>query len=224
MKRVALILCGVILTLGIYAQRVNEVDMSVMRARHAVDSLVINDTLLQARTDSLTAVIDPSDSTAVFTTIDIDSAVIAVLNYMPPHGAMNFADSATVITLTVNEWTKVTGPAGDLFVVRDQDGLTIAGDSITITTPGDYMMWLSFSFDGTTNANFHIAVYLNGVITDWEMHRKTSTNDTGNMGMPTYLEHLVAGDDISIWIENTGNSNDATMVSGQIVIKMLHQD
>ena len=220
---------GLLLCVSLFAQ-VKVIDMSVMRARHAVDTLVQNDQYLDGRSDTLDtrldslSFIDASDSTAVFTTIDVDSAKITILNYMPPHGAMNFADSATVIALTVNVWTKVTGPAGDLFVVRDQDGLTIAGDSITITTPGDYMMWLSFSFDGTTNANFHIAVYLNGVITDWEMHRKTSTNDTGNASMPTYLEHLVAGDDISIWIENTGNSNDATMVSGQIVIKMLHQD
>jgi len=71
-----LILLGLILTLGIYAQRVNEIDMSVMRARHAVDSLVINDVLLQARTDSLTTVVDPSDSTATFTVITFDNGAI----------------------------------------------------------------------------------------------------------------------------------------------------
>ena len=149
---------------------------------------------------------------------------VTVLDYNPPHGAMNFADSATVIALTQNTWTKITGPAGDLFIVRDQDDMTIAGDSITIEIAGDYMLWVSFSFDGIQNAVFHIAVYKNGVITDWEMHRKTSAQDTGNAGMPTYLKDLVVGDDISLWIENTGNDGDATMVSGQIVITMLHPD
>jgi hypothetical protein len=169
--------------------------------------------------DSLNNVIDVTDSSGVFTTITTD-----VLIYDPPHGAMNFSDSATVIALTQNVWAKITGPSGDLFMIRDADDLTIAGDSITIEIDGDYMLWTAFSFDGTTNSVFHIAVYKNGVVTDWEMHRKTATNDTGNMSMPTYIENLVVGDDISIWIENTGNSNDATMISGQVVITMLHPD
>ena len=151
-----------------------------------------------------------------------DSIVIRVLDYEPPHGAMNFADSTTVIALTQNTWTKVTGPAGDLFMVRITDDITIEGDSITIEIAGDYMLWMSFSFDGVQNANFHIALYKNGGITDWEFHRKTSAQDTGNAGMPTYVQNLVAGDDLSIWIENTGNDGDAIMVSGQIVILMVH--
>ena len=170
-------------------------------------------------TDSLNNIIDVTDSSAVFTTVQTD-----VLDYMPPHGSMNFSDSATVIALTVNVWTKVTGPGGDLFVVRDNDNITIEGDSITIEVAGDYLVWAGFSFDGSNGSIFHIAIYKNGVVTDWEMHRKTSSNDTGNAGMPAYIEDLVAGDDLSIWIENTGNSNDVTMISGQIVITMLHPD
>ena len=149
---------------------------------------------------------------------------VTVLDYDPPHGALNFADSTTVVALTQNTWTKMTGPAGDLFVVRDQDDLTIAGDSITIEIAGDYMTWIAFSFDGIQNAVFHIALYKNGVVTDWEFHRKTSAQDTGNAGMPAYVENLVAGDDLSIWIQNTGNDGDATMVSGQWIITMLHPD
>ena len=155
---------------------------------------------------STTAVIDSIDVRAIDAdTINVDIlrtpfAEITVLDYDPPHGALNFADSTTVIALTQNTWTKVTGPAGDLFIVRDQDDMTIAGDSITIEVDGDYMTWISFSFDGVQNAVFHIAIYKNGAVTDWEMHRKTSAQDTGNAGMPAYLKDLVAGDDLSIWI------------------------
>ena len=54
MKKVALVTAGLLLALGIYAQgEVNEINMSVMRARHAVDTLVQNDLVLQARLDSL---------------------------------------------------------------------------------------------------------------------------------------------------------------------------
>lgn len=218
MRKGLLIAAGILMVLGVSAQ-VNEVSMDVMRARHAVDTLVQNDIYLESG-----GTVNYEDSTTVFTTIDVDSAVIASLDYDPPHGALNFSDSATVVALTQNTWAKLTGPGGDLFIVRDQDDMTIAGDSITIEVPGDYLLWVGVSFNGTQNAVFHIAVYKNGVATDWEMHRKTSAADTGNMGMPTYIQNLVAGDDLSLWIENTGNDGDATMVSGQVVITMLHPD
>jgi len=181
-------------------------------------------TTVNARVDSSKNLFNYETSYIDVDSVDIDSAKIIVLDYSPPHGSLNFSDSATVIALTINVWAKVTGPAGDLFVVRDNDDITIAGDSITIVIPGDYLVWVGLSFDGTNGSIFHVAIYKNGVVTDWEMHRKTSANDTGNMGMPAYIENLVAGDDLSLWIENTGNSNDATMISGQIVITMLHPD
>jgi len=151
-----------------------------------------------------------------------DSAVITVLDYSPPHGAMAFADSSTVVALTQNTWAKLTGPSGPVYTVIDADDLTISGDTITITTPGDYMMWIGLSFEGGPSDVYHVVIYKNGVITAFEMHRKTSNNDTGNMGMPAYLNNLSAGDDISVYIRNTGDNDDATLVSSQIIIYMLH--
>lgn len=140
----------------------------------------------------------------------------------PPHGSMNFADSATVIALTQNEWVKLTGPLGDVFVLHEADGLTMQGDTITISTDGDYEAHMAFSFDGANADSYHVAWYLNGVVTTWEWHRKTSSNDTGNAGIPAHFVGLVAGDDLSIYIRNTGNSNDATLVSGQVIIDIIH--
>jgi len=181
------------------------------RATTAVDTLAVHRTEINALGDSV-----------VSTLIKADSAVITVLDYRPPHGAMNFSDSATVVALTQNVWAKMTGPYGNVFTVNDGDGITIAGDTITISVPGDYMAWFGLSFTGGPSDVFHVAIYKNGVITTWEMHRKTSNADTGNMGMPMYLDNLAVGDDISIYIRNTGDNDDATLISGQFVITMIH--
>ena len=190
-----------------------DINTNVAGIALGVDSLAVHRTEINTLGDSL-----------VSTLIKADSAVITVLDYLPPHGAMNFSDSATVVALTQNVWAHITGPVTNLFTSVDADGITIAGDSITIITPGDYMAWTGFSFEGTPSDVFHISLYKNGVITSWEMHRKTSNNDTGNMGMPMLLDNLVAGDDLTLYIRNTGDNDDATLVSGQLVIYMIHPD
>jgi len=172
--------------------------------------------------DSLNNVIDVTDSTAVFTTIDVDSTVTAVLDYEPPHGSMVFADSAAVIALTQNVWAKITNAANDLYTVVDADGITVAGDTITVITPGDYVIWVGLSFEGGPSDVFHIAIYKNFAITPFEMHRKTANADTGNAAMNGLLDNLAAGDDISIYIRNTGDNDDATLVSSQVTIFMIH--
>jgi len=160
-----------------------------------------------------------------FTDITVTgTATIATLDYDPPHGAMSFGDSSTVVALTDDVWDKLTGPAVPVFVVQDQDDITLAGDTITITVDGDYMATLSISFSGTSSDIFEIAFYKNSVKESVSMSRSTSNNDVGNMTLPVYLENLVAGDDISIWIRNTGDNDDATLISGSLTIYMLHPD
>ena len=119
--------------------------------------------------------------TATIPLLKSDSAVIVVLDYSPPHGSMAFADSAAVIPLAVNVWSKVTNGNNDLFTIIDADDLTFDGDTITITIAGDYVIWWSLSFNGGPSDVYHAAVYKNTTITPFEMHRKTANNDTGNM-------------------------------------------
>lgn len=182
---------------------------------------------LNARTDSGKNVFDyeigysnPDSINAAL--IKSDSAVIVVLDYEPPHGAYAFADSTAILDLTQNTWAKITNVANDLYTAVDADGLTLVGDSITIITPGDYMMWVNMSFNGNAQDVYHCAVYKNGVVTPMEMHRKTANNDTGNMGMSGLVDNLVAGDDFSLYIQNTANNNDPTFISSQITILMIH--
>ena len=165
-------------------------------------------------------------TTGVYTqpVIKTDSAVIDVLDYSPPHGAMSFADSASVIALTQNNWGKITNAANDLFTIQDEDDLEFDGDTITIEVAGDYIVNWSLSFSGGPSDVFQIAIYKNAALESVKMSRKTSNNDTGNMGLPAYIENLVIGDDLSFYIRNTGDNDDATMVSSSIVIYMLHPD
>ena len=163
-------------------------------------------------------------TTATVTNADIDSATIVHLDYDPPHGAMSFADSAFVVALSQNVWGKITNVANDLFTVQDADDITIAGDSMTIAVDGDYILNWSLSFSGGPSDVFQIVVYKNAVLESVKMSRKTSNADTGNMGLPVYIENLVVGDDLSFYIRNTGDNDDATLVASSIYIYMLHPD
>ena len=57
MKKIALILCGLVLSLGMMAQ-VKDINMDFMRARYAVDTLVQNDQYLDGRVDTLRTEVD----------------------------------------------------------------------------------------------------------------------------------------------------------------------
>lgn len=153
----------------------------------------------------------------------LDSAVITSLVNVPPHTTMTFADSAFILPLTVNVWSKVTNTNNDLFTVVSASNITSGGDSITIQRPGDYLIFIDLSFRGGPSDVYHAAVYKNGIVTPFEMHRRTSNNDTGNFGLNGYLSDLIAGDDISFYIRNTGDNDDPTMVSCQFTVYMLHQ-
>ena len=227
-----LILFGIILSIGLSAQIPGNPDASgvitpgppdfVTGAVPGDGELKLQFVYQNSRSDSLRNVVNPADSTGNFTTINVDSAVIVVLNYSPSHGSMAFADSAAVIPLSQNVWSKVTNGNNDLFTIINGDDLTVDGDTITVTISGDYIVWWDLSFMGGPSDQYHAAVYKNATITPFEMHRKTSNNDTGNMGLNGYLDNLAAGDDISFYIRNTGDNDDPTLVSSQITIFMLH--
>jgi len=167
--------------------------------------------------DSLNNVIDVTDSSAVLTVLTVDT-----LDYAPPHASMAFADSAEVIACTEDLWSKVTGNAGPLFVVVDQDDITIARDSITIVVDGDYMLVWNMSFRGTASDIWYARIRKNNVASAFQMQRRTANADTGNMGLNAYFDHMHAGDDLSFYIMNTADSDDMTLQASQVIIWMLH--
>jgi len=143
---------------------------------------------------------------------------------VPPHGLFHFHDSSTTLTMSTGVWTHVTSPTNTLWTTLDADDMTFAGDSITITEAGSYISMISLSFSGTAADLYEIAIFKNNALVHHIVERSTSQTDVGNMGLPSYLEDLAAGDDLKLMIRNTASNDDATVVSCSWVIYRLYRD
>lgn len=154
--------------------------------------------------------------------IAVNAADIDTLE-APPHGAMSFQDSAYVLDITQNTFAVITNAGNDLWNVTDADDMTVAGDTITIVNPGDYIVIAALSFSGTASDVFEYAMFENGVIATVKMERSTSQTDIGNISLPFYIEDLVAGDDLSLRMTNSASNDDATLVAGSCIIWRLHE-
>lgn len=156
------------------------------------------------------------------TNIAINAADIDTLEAVP-HGELAFSDSALVIDVTQGVFSKITNGNNDLFSVTDASNVTIAGDTLTIIYPGDYIVAASISFSGSAADVWEFALFKNGVLASPKIERSTSQTDIGNVSFPFYVESLVAGDDLSLRITNTASNDDPTMVSASWVTWRLHQ-
>ena len=138
---------------------------------------------------------------------------------------MTFEDESETLTMSQNTWVKITNGTDDIFTGTDVTNITHAGDSLTITTPGDYMVNISLSFSGTSNADvYEFAVFVNEILTSVKIERTTTSTDIGNISLPVYLNGLSNGDDISVRIRNTANDFDATVIACSWVTWLLHAE
>ncbi|MCK5019484.1 MAG: hypothetical protein KAS32_20665, partial [Candidatus Peribacteraceae bacterium] len=153
---------------------------------------------------------NPFDSAYVADIIVSGTATIATLDYEPPHASFGFSDSSVTITMSQNDWVVTTNAWYDIFDVSSSSGMTVAGDTVTIVTDGDYMTSVSISFSGSNTDVYEFAIFKNGAVATPKMERSTSSTDIGNVSLPFYLQGLNAGDDLSMRIRNTGNNNDVT--------------
>jgi len=176
-----------------------------------------NDGSLQDSVDANAVLITANTASIVINAADIDSLE------NPPHASMTFQDSAFVIDLTQSAFSKITNLNNDLFTVNDADDMTVAGDTLTIVKPGNYLIIASLSFSGTNADVFEFAAFKNAVIASVKMERSTSATDIGNISLPFYLEGLVAGDDISLKVTNTASNDDATVVACSWITQRLHE-
>lgn len=175
-----------------------------------------NDDNIQDSVDANALLIAANTAAHVVNAADIDTLE------GPPHGSLAFQDSAFVLDLTQNVFSKVTNLTNDLFTLVDSDDVTIAGDTMTIILPGSYIITAGISFSGTASDIFEFAAFKNGVISSVKMERSTSQTDIGAVPLPFYLEGLVAGDDISLRLANTASDDDATLVACSWIIFRFH--
>jgi len=175
-----------------------------------------------------------SDLSATDTTPDATDLIILegasgadkTMNYSHftnmPHGEFHFNDSSITLDMTEDLWSSVTNPTNTLFTTHDADFLTFAGDSVTLEYDGDYISIISLSFGGTSGDEYEITLFVNNVIADHTQERTTSQTDIGNMSLPSYLDDLSAGDDITLKIRNVASDDDATVHSCSWIIWRLH--
>jgi hypothetical protein len=108
------------------------------------------------------------------------------------------------------------------FSTTENDGLTFAGDSITIITPGDYFVQFGVSLQGANGSDWIFKCRKNGVaITTGNL--ALSTTGAGNYIAGEwfwYLLSLAAGDDICFTVTNEGGSDDPTFRSVKVFIEM----
>ncbi len=154
-----------------------------------------------------------------------------------PYGHMYVDGTQAIrVALTLNTPTEIEDDgttsaedgwlAGDLNLITFPTGGT--EHHITITKPGEYSINWNISFKmvtGAANTQIHggLTVDSTTFIRDkCEGHRTISNNtDTGNMSGSCLIDLPNGNEELSLWMENTTNSNDADVVHGSLVAFMV---
>ena len=99
---------------------------------------------------------------------------------------------------------------------------------ITITKPGVYHITWNLSFKmvtGAANTQIHAGLAIDSTTfrrDKCEAHRTISNNtDTGNMGGTCMIDLPNGNEELSLWMENTTNSNDSDVVHGSLTAVMV---
>lgn len=118
--------------------------------------------------------------------------------------------------LTQNVYTKLVPSLTTI----EADGITVAGDSITIVTPGDYYIQMSCSFHGTANDDFAIKLYKNGATTASRARVSADgANNDVSVSYFWYVKDLVAGDDYCFRMTNLDSNTDPTITDFKYYIR-----
>ena len=100
------------------------------------------------------------------------------------------------------------------------EGVTIAGDSVTILKDGSYKLMLHVTFSGDVNVDWVIDAYKNNVAQNKGKLKCTTTgaaNFNGNVWCWHFMD-IVAGDDLSLKITNITNSTDPVIKEVQLEV------
>lgn len=142
------------------------------------------------------------------------------LTYQLRHAHLYFNDSSEVINLTQNVYTHLTNETKTLFTVDESSNVTCAGDTITIVTPGDYLLSFDFVGDGAgVNDIYKFKLYKNNTAVAGGTLSKGAVSA---VGWNWYIEDAVAGDDFKIMVTNTVDNDDLTAINGVIYIRKEH--
>ena len=124
------------------------------------------------------------------------------------HAYGGFQDQSSQVTCTTqNSWYHLTNVGNNLWTGLEADGLTLSGDTMTITNAGDYTGTLSITMSDLQGRDFQIRIY--NITKDSESYHigatTTGTSNYTNITLPIYIE-CDAGNTLKVEIRCTSTS------------------
>jgi hypothetical protein len=135
---------------------------------------------------------------------------IGDITYGFTHAAAYAENISYTPNLTQNVYTKLL-PS---FTISEATNITIAGDSMTIITPGDYLILFTITLSGANGDDFRIKLYKNNAITGINGSNHITTTGAPNYTSLSYFWYsisLVLNDKLSFRMTNTTNNGDPTI-------------
>ena len=204
--------------------------LNSMTLIHTEDSDYSN-ILLYSETDGINADYDEVNKVIrVFDSDPADDGETDVINMLRQrstwHAYGGFQDSAVTVTLTnQSTWYHITNANNDLWTAVETDGMTLVGDTITITNGADYTGQLSLTFSGINGRDFQIWVWniTDGVAATYHVGATTtSASNFTNVTLPIYLE-ATAGDQFRMEMQCTSTAGATPVVKSAVFnIQYLH--
>lgn len=133
--------------------------------------------------------------------------------------------------LTDATYTSTVGVAGTYvkytpgWTTSAASHVTVAGDTIIVTAghAGAYQLDIAFTYHGDANDDYSMQIRKN---TSTVLRTLQFSGDGANefhTASTFFYTDLVAGDDISIYITNTVDADDATYINAALFIERLHE-
>jgi hypothetical protein len=129
--------------------------------------------------------------------------------YYFPHGVA----AGTALAYTPNISQNVPFRMVPGLTVIENDFITVAGDSITIIRDGHYLLQMFANMSSNNNNDFEIRLRKNFKTTGVTTWFQGSTTGSGNYTPISYGWYIdvVSGDDLSFYLTNLTNNDDATI-------------
>lgn len=140
------------------------------------------------------------------------------LNYSLRHAFIEFYGSYAP-DLTQDVRYKLT----PTFTTIEASNITVGGDTLTIVTDGDYYITINATIQGAINEDYSFIIYKNySTAIDSAIVTTTLASNYSPVPLQSYIQDLAAGDDISFYIRNLSNNNDATIRKMTVYIEKKH--
>lgn len=153
----------------------------------------------------------------------LDSRIDSVHVNEEIHMFVYFGDS-TISKSYTTSWAHLTNAIDSMFIQTELDGFTMSGDTISITSGGDYDFLANFTHDGdngeTVSTRFYNVTQTTGIPVAGAQTMR-GANNFGSTSIIAYSE-IDAGDKIVVQYKGDG-SGTAVYKNGVIRITRVHE-